>query len=56
MTENKVSEKPMCTAACKHACYIEDGDFFCDAADDVTIVSFCPFECPCPKKRKEAKE
>lgn len=46
----------LCTDTCEHARYIEEGDFICAVTKDVTIVRFCPMECACPDKRKEAKE
>lgn len=48
-----MQNKELCSDSCIHCLYIEDGDFICNITKDVVIVNWCPFECQCPKKRKE---
>ena len=57
MNEKQNKEPLRCTDTCEHCCYIEEGDFVCNATteEDVVIVGWCPMECICPKKRRIRK-
>ena len=57
MSEKQNKELLRCTDTCEHCCYIEEGDFVCNATteEDVVIVGWRPMECICPKKRRIRK-
>lgn len=45
-------ESPCCTDLCEHCQYVEEGDFYCEVVQDMTIEDWIPKICPCPNKRK----
>ena len=55
LPKERNTKTPQCSDQCEHCIYIEEGDFMCDVAQDVTIVDWKPFPCACPKKRQLTK-
>jgi hypothetical protein len=48
-------DSPCCIDLCEHCMYVEEGDFYCEVVQDITIKEWTPLVCPCPKKRKVEK-